>query len=101
MTRVPTWRRYLRFWRPEIDRDIDEELAFHLDERVEELMALRIPPDEALRQARAELGDASILRAGLKEIDGRIASRRASAEWWGALAGDVRHTLRGFKRTPG
>jgi hypothetical protein len=30
MPRVPMWRRYLPFWRPNVEDDIDEESGFHL-----------------------------------------------------------------------
>ena len=33
------WRRYLRFIRPPIARDVDEELRFHFQSRIEELIA--------------------------------------------------------------
>jgi hypothetical protein len=29
----PTWHRYLRFWGPNVDADVDDELAFHFDMR--------------------------------------------------------------------
>ena len=29
----PAWRRYLRFWGPNVDADVDDELRFHLDMR--------------------------------------------------------------------
>ena len=31
MPDTPRWRRYLRFWGPDIDADIDDELRFHLE----------------------------------------------------------------------
>ena len=31
MTRTPAWRRYVRFWRPNIAADVDDELQFHID----------------------------------------------------------------------
>ena len=37
MTSTPRWRRYLRFWRPDVDGDIDDELRFHFDARIAEL----------------------------------------------------------------
>ena len=39
MPRVPMWRRYLRFWRPNVEDDVDEESGFHLQSRVEDLKA--------------------------------------------------------------
>ena len=33
--KVPAWRRYLRLLRPDVEADIDEELRFHFDERID------------------------------------------------------------------
>jgi len=33
------WRRYLRFWHPSVDGDLDDELRFHFEERDEALVA--------------------------------------------------------------
>jgi hypothetical protein len=58
MQREPSWRRYLTFWRASVYRDVDEELRFHVEERLEELVvasagpawrASRVDPMEALR----------------------------------------------------
>src|SRR3954465_13403460 len=38
MTPIPAWRRYLRFWRPNIAEDVDAELRFHTEMRVREYM---------------------------------------------------------------
>src|SRR5579862_7932080 len=38
------------------DEDLDKELRFHLDERIDELVASGVPPDEARRRVRLEFG---------------------------------------------
>ena len=58
MPRVPMWRRYLHFWRPNVEDDVDEEIGFHLQSRVEDLKAEGWSPKAApggaasLRQRR-------------------------------------------------
>ena len=37
--RLPAWRRYLRFWRPNSAADVRDEVAFHLESAVDELVA--------------------------------------------------------------
>ena len=37
--RTPRWRRYLRFWRANTRADVEDELRFHLEERVDFLIA--------------------------------------------------------------
>src|SRR5918993_3713958 len=101
MPRSPSWRRYLRFWRPDIDGDIDEEVRFHLEARAEELVGRGAAPEAARAQALAEFGDVERVRAGLRAIDRRMLDRRGRAEWWRALRRDVRLGARALRRSPG
>ncbi len=48
---TPKWRRYLRFWRPDVRADVDDELTFHMQERVDELVATCMDPDTARQEA--------------------------------------------------
>ena len=36
---APRWRRYLRFWGRNLQADLDDELRFHLEGRIDDLMA--------------------------------------------------------------
>jgi hypothetical protein len=47
MTRIPAWRRYLRFWRPNIAEDVDDEIRFHTEMRVREYLARGMSEDDA------------------------------------------------------
>ena len=73
---TPAWRRYLRLIRPPIARDVDEELRFHFQARIEELVALGATPEEARRRAELEFGDVNQVRSDLMSIDRRVAVRR-------------------------
>ena len=95
------WRRLLRIFGRDAARDIDAELRFHMEERVEDLAARGATPDAAHRQALAEFGDIDATRAHLSTIDARIAARSRRAQWWEGIAQDLRHTLRGLVRSPG
>jgi len=94
------WRRYLRFWRHDVDADIDDELRFHLEERVEELVRGGIPGDEARATALAEFGSVSAVRARLHSIDERLSRRRRRGAWRDELVLDFRFALRGLRRQP-
>ena len=97
---IPVWRRYLTFHRPDVRRDIDDELRFHLDERTADLVAAGLTPAEALRQARAEFGDVDQVSAGLRDIDQRILTSRARTEWRTVMNDEIRHALRRLVRQP-
>src|SRR5262245_66301384 len=55
----PGWRRLLRlsFGRRSVERDVDEELAFHLAMREEKLRRLGVEAEEAHAQAQERFGD--------------------------------------------
>jgi putative ABC transport system permease protein len=40
----PRWRRYLRFWGPDPAADVEDEFGFHLQERIDELVARGMDP---------------------------------------------------------
>ena len=48
---TPAWRRYLTFWRPNIESDVNDELRFHLEMRVNEYVARGMSPADARRLA--------------------------------------------------
>lgn len=98
--REPRWRRYLRFWRANARGDVDEELAFHVDERVAELTAAGMSRVDAEREARARLGDVAHLRDDLVASTRRRARRRDRIEWLHAALQDARIAVRGFRREP-
>lgn len=84
-----------------VDDHVDEELRFHFEERVEELLAAGMSPDEAGRRVQAEFGDVALIRRRLVEIDRRIHRRRRRREGWLLFAGEWRHALRRIARAPG
>jgi len=103
MNRLPGIRRLFRLAIPRraIDRDVDEELRFHLDSRMQELMAGGVPRDEAERVARREFGDLGLAHRELVAIGRRGDSRRWRRERWRDLARDARFALRLMRRQPG
>jgi predicted permease len=83
-----------------IHRDVDAELRFHFDARIEELVGQGYAPDAARAQAVAEFGDVESTRASLREIDRRVAKRRNRADVIDALMQDARYALRSLRRSP-
>jgi predicted permease len=100
MTSTPRWRRYLRFWRPDIDGDIDDELRFHFESRAAELRARGISADEAERITSEEFGDEPATRARLHDIGERREARRERMAWWDAARSDLRYAFRALRRSP-
>lgn len=83
-----------------IQRDIDAELRFHFDTRIEELIAQGLPPRDARARAIAEFGDVDDTRDSLQQIAQRVARRRDRADFFDALWQDVRYVVRSLRRAP-
>lgn len=76
-----------------VNRDIERELAFHVDERARELMDDGLSADEAKRQANLRFGHARVQAERVHDVD---VSVRLEATWR-----HVRHAARALTRTPG
>jgi predicted permease len=96
-------RRYLRpgRGRANIQRQVDEELTFHLDACVDELVAQGLAPQAARLEAQRRLGDLAAMRARLMAIDEERLARERRADWWNGVAQDARYAARGLRRSLG
>jgi predicted permease len=73
-------------------RDLDEELRFHLEQAAEANRAAGMTMEEARRQALIEFG-------GVERAREQCHEQRPG--WWlGTVAQDARYALRGFRRNP-
>jgi putative ABC transport system permease protein len=100
---VPGIRRFFRIagTARSVERDVNDELRFHLDMRAEELTRRGMTPDDARAQALREFGDIAAARTELAEIDWRRTARAGRSEWWGSLWQDARYAARGLRARPG
>src|ERR1700730_16743329 len=74
------------------DEDLDKELRFHIEERVAELVAAGVTPDEARRRARLEFG-------GVIQVKEAVRDQHV----WSLVNGllqDVRLAIRSLRATP-
>jgi predicted permease len=84
-----------------IDRDLDEELRFHLDMRAEELRARGLTPDAARAEAVRQFGDVADAREFCRDEDERRLREDRRADWIEQLRQDTRLALRQLRRSPG
>ena len=84
-----------------IEREVDDELAFHLEQRAEELERAGLPRQAAHEEAARRFGNVAEARRELAGIDRRHRRGERRAEWWEGVVQDVRYAVRGVRRQPG
>ena len=82
--------------------EAEEEVRFHIESRVEELVAEGVPEPEARRRARVEFGDpAQAARRAERESRGGGKAMTTTWKWMTEAGRDVRLALRQVRRNPG
>jgi len=97
---MKAWRRYLRFWGTDARGDVDDELGFHFERRVEDYLARGLTRDEAERAARERLGNLESVRENVTAHDRARERRTQWAERADRMKTDFRVAIRGLRRTP-
>jgi putative ABC transport system permease protein len=88
------WRRLLFYWRrEEFERELEEEMKFHLEMKAQENRCKGMPSEEAIYAARRQFGNQTILK-------------EASRDMWSfnsleTLWQDLRYGARRLLKTPG
>jgi predicted permease len=80
---------------------VDDELAFHLEMRVQELIRRGESPERARELALRRFGDYESSRTECVEIDERRSRRMARMEYLTELRQDFAYALRTLRRAPG
>jgi putative ABC transport system permease protein len=84
-----------------IEADVDDELRFHLEGRIEELMEREhLSREDAEGEARRRFGDFDAYRREARDIDDRTMRDRSRLEFFDTLTREFRHAARVLLRTP-
>lgn len=83
-----------------IAHDVEAELRFHIEARVDDLMRQGRSRADAEREAKCEFGDASEARRELMAIDRRSSRRAGLREWIASVKQDLRVGWRGLLSRP-
>lgn len=78
------------------DREIEPELEAYVEERTAQGVAAGLPPDEARRRARVEVGGVAAMTQKLREQR----SSPSPGRWFGDLVRDLRYACRQGYRAP-
>jgi len=88
-------------WKPRLDEEIADELAFHLEMRAREYAARGLAPAAAMAAARRRFGDLAQVKAACNAVGrGRDRAQRR-ALWLAELGRDLRLAGRRFGERPG
>ena len=97
---IPGLHRTVRNVGRSIERDIDEELAFHIESRVQELVAGGQPLEIARRIAETEFGDVRASRRELAAVDRDRRRREHVSHWFDAARMEIGQAARSLRRSP-
>ena len=84
------WRSLFR--RNDVERDLDDEIRYHLEQQVDELTAMGVDRDEAMRQVRKRFGGIEIAKERCRDARGVSGVEN--------LLRDVRYAVRVLLRQP-
>jgi hypothetical protein len=101
MKPTPLWRRYARFFGPDPGADVKDELRFHLETKIDDLVNQGWPRDAARQEAERQFGDLRALERIGSRIGEKMERRRRLKDYWDDTLQDVRYTFRTFVRNPG
>ena len=84
-----------------MEREVDSELAFHLEMRIRELVEQGMPVDDARAAALTRFGDVDRITTACRDIGRRRNNDMRRAEWLTELRHDLRYAVRGLRASPG
>ena len=84
-----------------VERDVDDEIRFHIESRIAELVVAGTAPDAARDIASREFGDVGQARAELARVDRRRLTRERRQGWWETLGQDLAYSARSLRSQPG
>src|ERR1044072_6625460 len=80
------------FRRRHVEQELDEELQFHLEKKIEDGIAAGLAPDAARRRAMLAMGGLEQQKEEMRDMRRLI--------WLTALLADAQYALRSLRRTP-
>ena len=97
---MSTWRRLREIFRPTIQHEVDDELAFHIDMRARELEEEGLDPRQARAIAEQRFGPVRPIEEALVSSTRRRRQRADRVEALSQLRQDVRYAIRSLRHSP-
>ena len=87
--------------RRRVQHDVDDEIRFHLESRIAELVAQGTPANAARDIAAREFGNVDEARSEIARVDHRRLTRERRQAWWETLGQDLAYAARSLRSRPG
>src|SRR3954462_6050387 len=85
-----------------VEQELDEELRFHIEGRIDELMEREgLSRDDAERETKRRFGNLDEYRRQARAIDDNILERGRRMDIMETLSRETRHAARSLRRSPG
>ncbi len=102
---TPRWPGLRRVFRlpsnaQRVKAEVDDELEFHIQGRIDELIAAGMPPADAEREARERFGDYSSIESQVMQLDRDRMRRMTVRDRCDSILADVRYAVRSLARQP-
>jgi len=101
MRQAPLWRRYDRLSGSDPAADVKDELRFHLESKVDDLVAKGWRPKDARQEAERQFGDILAVQRMGERIGEHMDRRRHLTDYWADALQDLRFTLRTLRLDTG
>ncbi|MDX1396355.1 MAG: permease prefix domain 1-containing protein, partial [Gemmatimonadota bacterium] len=84
-----------------VDEAVEDEVGFHLEMQIQDLVAQGWNPDAAREEALRMFGDVKHVSGEMRSLSHERRRRARRREHFGEVAADLRFTLRRMRRRPG
>jgi predicted permease len=101
MRPIPMWRRYSRLFGPDPAADVKDELRFHLQAKIDDLVSQGWSPEAARQEAQRQFGDLRTVQQIGVRMGEKMERRKNLVDYWNDSMQDVRYTFRTLGRDPG
>jgi predicted permease len=85
---------------PGVEADLDEEVRFHLEKKVEALMAEGWSREDAEAEAHRRFGDVNEVKRGMRRMTRKKERKMMVGGWREAVFQDIRYALRTLREKP-
>jgi predicted permease len=101
MKPLPLWRRYARLFGPDPAADVEDELRFHLEAKIDDLVSRGWDPKAARQEAERQFGDLHALQQIGISLGEKMERRQRLKDYWSDWVQDARYAVRTLGRDRG